>query len=389
MTSPPEQTLSAENPRATVIRVLQERISQGEWSDGRPLPSSSVLAQEIGVNRKTVQRAIRMLREDRILEMAGPRTCIVGPDARVPGVLTNTLCLIASELLGGDQSREPGWSDWVLRGMVDAADKAGTNSLIINPERQEATIRQLRTDRPMGIVCSDVTISPDEKRALLARLGDLHVPVTVFDGDPAFDSFDRVMSDHEQGAYDLTQWLLKSGSRKILLVWQGAPDAHWWMRARWAGHERAMRDVGMDIFPPVQIPKVPHCAGNPSLFHNTARSIADCLAGTPHSLSDVDAIMADSDRTVYSLAAACRLLGREPRNDIRIVGYDNYWRDCAETEFESCGPEATVDKFNYEIGRELIGLLLDRIKGTLPKTAQTRSISPTVIDCRTEAALPG
>jgi DNA-binding LacI/PurR family transcriptional regulator len=77
----------------------------------------------------------------------------------------------------------------------------------------------------------------------------------------------------------------------------------------------------------------------------------------------VDAIIAASDAEVPIVAAACRLLGRIPNQDVAMAGYDNSWADYETTQWEPAPPLVTVDKNNRVVGAELIKLLQERVAG--------------------------
>ena len=55
-------------PYATVKAALRERIAQGGWEPGVRLPSERELVQEFGCARMTVQRALRELEEEGLIE---------------------------------------------------------------------------------------------------------------------------------------------------------------------------------------------------------------------------------------------------------------------------------------------------------------------------------
>jgi len=88
----------------------------------------------------------------------------------------------------------------------------------------------------------------------------------------------------------------------------------------------------------------------------------------------------------WSVAAACRLLGKTPNRDIDLVGYDNYWIDVAERSQESTAPLATIDKGNVGIGHALVELLTSRLAGTLPPEPQHRLVEPRLIALEPPAA---
>jgi len=84
---------------------------------------------------------------------------------------------------------------------------------------------------------------------------------------------------------------------------------------------------------------------------------------------------------VFTVAAACRLMKKEPGRDVLVVGYDNYWEACVERRWEDFTPSATVDKRNHDLGAEMVKLMFERSEGRLPREPQLRVLEPRVIFC--------
>ena len=137
----------------------------------------------------------------------------------------------------------------------------------------------------------------------------------------------------------------------------------YWRRMRERGYRRAMSDAGLSPLETCAYPPFSSIDGDRALFESAARTIANHLA--PYFLGDepVEAIMTITDGDVYVLAAACRLLGKEPNEDVFFVGYDHYGEDSLEHTLESTTSLATVDKCNMDLGAALAQLLHERIEG--------------------------
>jgi DNA-binding LacI/PurR family transcriptional regulator len=80
-----------------------------------------------------------------------------------------------------------------------------------------------------------------------------------------------------------------------------------------------------------------------------------------------------------SAASAIRNFGKEPNRDVWLGGYDNYWSDCWEHEYDPTAPAATVDRQNPALGQELVTLLLDRLQGRTPLGPQRRAVKPKLV----------
>jgi DNA-binding LacI/PurR family transcriptional regulator len=211
------------------------------------------------------------------------------------------------------------------------------------------------------------------------QLQEAGVPVVVYGNEPELRLFDRVISDHEQGNYELTKWLIKRGCRRILQVYPETIERSYWLDMRKQGYLRAMRESSLaPISPSVHLFWTPP-ESNAHLFDMAAKVMAQHLAPYLTGDENVDALMAVTDGEVYVLAAACRLLGKDPNKDVLLVGYDHYWEDSHEREMESVVPVATIDKRNPELGIALVQLLNERLENQLDDTPQCRMLEPRLI----------
>jgi len=173
--------------------------------------------------------------------------------------------------------------------------------------------------------------------------------------------------------------LLESGRHRPLMLWPTLHADAYWFAPRLEGYRHAMREAGLEPLEPVFVPDMP----NPqqegdfeSRFKVSSRLLAGHLI---EHLPQTDALLCATDRDLFGAAAACRLFGRVPGQDIALAGYDNYWMKCAERAFEPVVPAATVDKRNRVLGRALIELLLERAKDQLRASPQLRLIAPEMI----------
>jgi DNA-binding LacI/PurR family transcriptional regulator len=217
-------------------------------------------------------------------------------------------------------------------------------------------------------------------RELLLRLCG-RVPLVVAGNDPMWSECDRVISDHEAGTSMLTRWLLEQGKKRILRLWTVDGAGHYWLHARNRGFEKEMSAKGIEAMGPVLVGDVEHKdESDRARFDKNVRLVAgnliEYLAGDR---PRIDAIMATSDSDASLAAAACRLFGLRPNEDICIVGYDNFWPAAPERPFENYTPMATVDKQNHAVGLKMIDILQRRIAGELPAEPQCILVAPELV----------
>jgi DNA-binding LacI/PurR family transcriptional regulator len=231
----------------------------------------------------------------------------------------------------------------------------------------------LLADPPRGVLVAHAVGENAWGWPVLQRLHEAGVPLVVNGDAPELARYDRVVPDHEKGAFDLTQWLVGRGRKKILRV-NTVGDNDYWIKARNAGHVRAMRSAKAKPLDPLMVKgySMPPVVGRDD-FDAMVRLFVGYLV---EHIKRVDALMAVTDPEVYSLAAACRLLGVKPNLDVDLVGYDNMIGIGQEERFEKTGPAATVDKRNDVAGQRMVSLLLDRIEGRLPRKPQRVLVEP-------------
>jgi GntR family transcriptional regulator len=64
--------------------ILRARIAAGELVAGRPVPSETTLMQEYGLARETVRKAVRVLRDEGLVQIVQGRGAYVLPEDQRP-----------------------------------------------------------------------------------------------------------------------------------------------------------------------------------------------------------------------------------------------------------------------------------------------------------------
>jgi DNA-binding LacI/PurR family transcriptional regulator/DNA-binding transcriptional regulator YhcF (GntR family) len=376
-------------PKARVMRSLRAWIERGDIARGEPLPSERVLAERLAVARGTVRSALdELVRQGVLNEGNGRRRTVRKSTLARPAPVEAGLMAHAIGVLMGREGRisdrldAPGFEVFIELGAFDAVADAGLHGIKLYPDRLTGEgIQKLIDSRPMGVVVGRFPGDRQQGEAMAKALRDAHVPVVLY-GDSEFnDDFDRVYSDHEQGTYNLTRWLIEQGRRRILRFWPPNREHLRWVQARARGFERACREAGVPLLEPMAMPAISHSLGEKDRFDHNVRLMGGHLIERLTAPADQapDALMMISDGDVYPTAAACRLYGKEPNVDIALVGYDNYWSNLVDRQFEPIAPAATVDKLNPTLGQELVKLLVARVEGKLPLEPAKRVIQPRLV----------
>lgn len=383
----PEAFASAQAPRLRVALALRDGIAQGRFAPGSRLPTEQALTEHFGVSRPTVRAALALLQEEGLIRRDASRARRVADDVqRVGGALRQTVAILGNRGPCLDpHHKQKGWWGYVQASADEAVRRARRHTLLLDLETlDEAFLDGLVKERPAGlIVLREVTREP-RGLAVLERLHQAGIPVVLCGHEPEIPQYDMVGSDHEAGGFLLTSWLLAHGQRRILQVWEMSDEdlRRAWVRQRQAGSRRALREAGREPLPLFRTPGGAPQVTNQQEFEFNARALTGYLLDAFRQYPDIDTIMVASDGLVFKTAAACRFLGRTPGQDLLVVGYDDYWQDCAERRFEAYEPPVTVDKRNPEIGRGLVQLLLERVAGHLGDEPCHRLIAPSLVETR-------
>jgi len=369
-----------QNPQARVIRSLRSQIDQGHWKDGAALPSSAALSEMLGVDRKTVLRAVQVLIDRGVLASTGKRVRTIPIADQSQGLLSKTVVVISRYCqAAGVTLQQPGWGNKIQAGVSESVGRIGRHIMVLHDQDRDESIGRLAVEKPFGVVVAETTGDTSSIIKRLEVIRSANIPVVVYGGAPEFAGYDRIASCHETGAYDLTRWMIQQGRRRILCLWESHAANRYWVADRRAGYERAMHEAGLKPLPAILMPEFPEIDSDRDLFETALRSIAGYLVEPFTQPDPVDGIMTLSDRSVYGVAAACRVFGKVPHRDVSLVGYDDYYKDCNEQTLEPAGPQATMDKQNAEIGRQLVSLLIDRIEGRIVDGPVCRTVKPQLI----------
>jgi DNA-binding LacI/PurR family transcriptional regulator len=371
------------SPRRRAISLIRGWIQEGRYASGQALPAERELAKTMGVARVTVRSALAELVREGLLEAAFRR------QHRVAGLASGGLMSRTVAVLSHHHKRDHPRRGYDLAIQLDASrllEQAGLHVLNLNPQTLLAGgLAHLLAQRPRGVLVTYDVSESEVGPELIAACAEARIPVTAYGYSPALRQCDVVTCDQEAGSCQLTRWLISRGRRRILRCWRVSGDSHW-LRQRDLGHERAMREAGLEPLPPVVIHGLPDHIPDHATWTSVVRTLAGHLPEHLCNAMPIDAVMVASDPHANQIAAALRLFGRVPNVEVDIVGYDNTWMDEPSRVWEPTGPLATVDKRCDRICEELAALMLDRIDGRLPESPQRRVVDGEFIELTPDEA---
>ena len=371
-----------------VASELRREILRGNLRPGDRLPSFSE-GKAQGISQRTFEQAHGLLEREGLITRRPRRGMFVaaphqarpsGQTQRRSTVMNHTVAVIADQPGVEKLNRHnDAWAHISGVGVLEQLAEGGHNSLVLSAATlQERELMHLREDPPVGLLVLDMDLEGEALRGLVAAIRSTGAPFVLSGDADGMHDCDRVVSDHELGAYGLTSWLIKSGRRRILNLWPGRTDRYWFA-AKWAGYRRAMEEAGLPCLDPVSIPERETQILSREWFDDEVRRILGYLAPFLMGENRVDAIMAHTDKMVPAAAAAVRLVGLRPNEDIALVGYDNYWTEDPWQEWEPTAPLATVDKQSHVLGTESVNLLRSLIASGSPGEPQRRLVPPKLI----------
>lgn len=350
------------SPSGKVVHTVRAWIRTGSLRGGEPLPPVRALAQRLEVDKNTVARALLMLRDSGEVRRRGRRLEVVADLPTPPAessLMAGTVAVFTS-MGGGPEHRSRHWPSAVIDGILAELHQRHRHAMVLHP-RTTATeqIDHLLAARPMGVIVAEVR-ELAETEAMLRRIDAAGIPVVTFGSEVGGQGRNVLSTDHEAGAYQLTRWLLEHGRRRIVRYWpheRTTQRREQWLAQRDRGYQRAMIEAGLQPLPPVEYvrPDATDLPGSPEdHFRRRVRVAAGYLVEHLAGPQPADAFLAPSDSITFELAAACRLFGKTPNRDVLLAGYDGYWMDSKDRQYEPAGPAVTVQHDYIDIGRELV-----------------------------------
>lgn len=100
---------------AQLIEQIKKAVLGGQILPGDGLPSIRQLANDLGINNKTVAKAYRLLERDAVIETKGYRGTFVHPDARANSTIDLNALVVSRLTKAVDALREAGATDSEIR----------------------------------------------------------------------------------------------------------------------------------------------------------------------------------------------------------------------------------------------------------------------------------
>jgi LacI family fructose operon transcriptional repressor len=226
----------------------------------------------------------------------------------------------------------------VSRAVEDVAFRHQLSVILCNtdedPEREASCLDLMRDENVSGVI-----LSPSQRLLSRFQPGDYAFPVVLVDRYERGLAADAVLLDNVDAAYRLTDHLVRNGHRNQVFLY-GTESATG--RQRLEGHRAAMAAHQLPVRAEGVKPKV-----------DQAREAALAVLRRP---APPQAFLASSGLVLLGIVEAVRESGLAMPRDVAVAGFDDMpWTRLVD-------PGLTViAQPTYDIGREAIGLLLQRL----------------------------
>ena len=312
---------------------LRRKIESDEWPAGMMLPGRQRLSEEYDVHHRTIDRAIRALVGDGILETQGTRGTFVAQHVRRPAVKPETasarfasadqpswdsLRLTSAKRLGifstdtdiGDYSRT------IIEQVEKAFSGAGGSAVFAQRVTRDA-VYDINTvfDSLLAkgcdaivIVCFNVEITLEQTYALVAESS---VPMIFASAGSVNRPIWNVYYDNVDAGYQAATHLIDRGCDDLLFVGQ---DGHPWVDERIQGVRSAMRQRGLPD-------DAMSMETSPYRMHFVPAGQKAALAGLIKHVPK--GVIAANDHIAEGIYLAADELGLVPGRDFLLVSFDD------------------------------------------------------------------
>ena len=200
-----------------VKEVIKVNIQNEVWKPGEKLPPQRVLEKEYEVSRITIKRAIADLITEGVLEHIPGRKGLFVANGKGSHIQTNLIGVAIDDvrdIFGAD----------ILRGIEDYLWDQKYHAVVCNIDRNFDKIEQyfhsLLQQQVAGVIFSPVIDHGyvENNTKIIALLKSNNLPFVLIDRYIPDVLTNYVIPNHRESSRRITEHLLKSGHRKILII---------------------------------------------------------------------------------------------------------------------------------------------------------------------------
>ncbi|MBD3287911.1 substrate-binding domain-containing protein [candidate division KSB1 bacterium] len=318
---------------------LIEQIEQGVFKTNDKIPTEEELAEITGLARATIRQAVQNLVNMGYLERKRRLgTFVINNEAKSE---TRTIVgLLVPDIRSG-------YAPELARGVEDEAAKNKHSLILCDTDdlyvKTEFHVNRLLENSVAGVILMPPAATDEQNQKIVTRFLNNNIPVVLVDRIIPGIEIDYVTTNNFEGGYEITEYLIKKGHRKIGIVLSTLFSTE---RDRLEGYKKALTDHGIPIDPDIII------ADSGPFIQNRYFKYARTLL---KKRNDLSAIFAGHDRIALIFYSLAKEMGVSIPGDISIVGYD-------DLHFTTI-PLTTMHQPIYEMGQESMKLIMSRING--------------------------
>jgi DNA-binding LacI/PurR family transcriptional regulator len=321
---------------------LIEQIEQGVYQPNDKIPTEEEFVRMTGLARETIRHAIKnLVQSGYLIRKRRLGTFVIKRERKADekpliGVLVPDI--------------RKGYAPELARGVEDEAILTKHSIILGNTddlsEKASFHVERFLENGVQGVVFIPTADSDIKNKQIIEKLNEHGIPVVLADRTISNIEIDYVTTNNFEGAYQLNQFLIKNGHRKIATILSSRFSTE---RQRFEGYKKALKDNNIAIDPSIIITNL-----GPYVKDDYVNAITDLLVKSER----FSAIFAGNDRIAYRINSVAETMGIRIPEDISITGYD-------DLVFKRSHPMqlTTMQQPIHEMGHVSMKLLLSRING--------------------------
>lgn len=304
------------------------------------------IAEELGLSITAVSKALRGeggIGKDTVLRVRETaKRMNYLPNSVAKSLRTNTTKTLG--LIVSDSSFS--FFTPVIEGVEKSAAEYGYNIILCNAysnvDKEREAVRILANKRVDGLIFAASMLNGEEHRGFLDSFG---IPYVFVIRKSETDESDYVINDNTNGSFQMVDYLIKTGSKKIYFI--NIYEKITSYSDRMVGYRKALEENGIPL--------------DEHLLYGAKPTVEDGYAAMNRILASsqqIDAVFCGCDVIAIGAMEAIIEAGLRIPEDIRVAGYDDI-----EYAAYLRVPLTTVRQPKYKIGKMGTEILLDRIQG--------------------------
>jgi DNA-binding LacI/PurR family transcriptional regulator len=323
-------------------RWIVEQIEQGVFKPGEKIPTEAELVQMAGLARATIRQAIQNLVNMGYVNRKRKLGTFV-LNRKIENKNKTIIGLLVPDIRAG-------YAPELARGAEDEASQNKQSLILCSTDdlyiKAEFHADRLIENSVAGVIFVPTAASDEKNRLIVEKFRNKNIHVVLADRNILGVKIDHVTTDNFNGAYKITEHLIKKGHTNIAVTLSTLFSTE---RDRLEGYKKAMSDYGLQI-------------NNDIIMTFDGRFAEEHYITLAKKLlkkkKKFSAIIAGHDRIAYLINSIAAENNLKVPDNLSLVGYDDLLPSCQHQVALT-----TMHQPIYEMGRESMKLINARIQG--------------------------